>query len=668
MKRKPFFRIPCMIIIAIFLICFSAYAAENMKIQPDIILKVSRLQQLLTIIDNMAVSDQTVTGQSPTMFIKAMLQGTEWIDPDRSIIVGINFNELGRDDKPAIAALIPFIEENESFKNTYNAVSGNNYYIVPLPPGQGGIISDHMKVGLVSTSLVPGDGFFSLEISAAKLVQKADKQIQKFLMDLEKKNPGNKKAPVELTSADVKKLIQNLLHIARQIETISLGMDITKSDLVIFSDLNAMAKSDLAKLFVRNQDSRFSFMKTYKPDYQINFKSNSYDLDGMIKFFNANFGDIYKKLGLDFSSIDKIASYFTGEMAGGMSFQDNGLDYEMIVVLTDSAKSEPAFIKTQYLPWVMDYGQKITQLYNRQNPGGAVKNLFLKTAESTIAGHNVYGIKGEIPLYTATDIGLEKIEFNLRMMTIDNFMLTASTDKQLENLIQIAQTLQRKADSDPLMKADIDMGEYFESVKKMLPQAASGSDLNFPKLGRISYTMDMTDGQLVGQYKIQLDDIKSMISFFQKASTAGSGPGRGNIYEPESSSSRYQKESHTQYKKPPLDETSAQYWINKGMLYSTYGSDSAAIKYFNKAIAIDPNISSAYFNLGLSYAGQGDYKKAIDALNQAINLNPDNGDYLYGRGWVYQLDGDQSSALKDFQKAAELGSSDAQRYIQRTSR
>ena len=668
MKRKPFFCIPCMILIAVFLICLSAYAAENMKTQPDIILKVSRLQQLLTMIDNMAVSDQNVSGQSPTMFIKTMLQGTEWIDPDRSIIVGINFNEIGTDDKPVIAALIPFTEENESFKDTYNAVSGNNYYIVPLPPGQGGIISDQMKVGLVSTSLIPGDGFFSLEVSVGKVLQKADKQIQNFLMDLEKKTPANKNAPAELTSADVKKLIQNLLHIARQIETVSMGMDITKSDLVIFSDLKAKAKSDLAKLFVRNPDSRFSFMKTYTSDYQINFKSNSYDLDGIIKFFNANFGDIYKKIGLDFSSIEKIASYFTGEMAGGMSLHDNGLDYEMIVVLSDRAKSEPAFIKTQYLPWVMDYGQKITELYNKQRPKAVVKNLFSRTADSIIAGHNVYGIKGEIPLYAAADIGLEKIEFNLRMTTVDNFMLTASTDKKLEGLIQIAQTLQRETDSGPLMKADIDMGSYFASVKEMLPQLASEPDLNFPKLGRISYTMDMTGGQLVGQYKIHLDDIKSLLAFFQKGSTAELGTGRENIYEPESSLSRYQEEARIQYKKPPLDETSAQYWINKGLLYSTYGNDSEAIKCFNKSIAIDPGISSTYFNLGLSYAGQGDHQKAIDALNQAINFNTDNGDYLYGRGWVYLLDGDQSAAMKDFHKAAELGSSDARIYLRKTSR
>lgn len=668
MKRKPFFCIPCMILIAISLICFSAHAAENMKTQPDIIIKVSRLQQFLTMTDNMAVSDQNVTGQSPTMFINTMLQGTEWIDPDRSIIVGINFNEMGTDDKPVIAALIPFTEENESFKDTYNAVSGNNYYIVPLPPGQGGIISDQMKVGLVSISLIPGDGFFSLEVSPGNLLQKADKQIQKFLMDLEKKTPANKNAPAGLTSADVKKLIQNLLHIARQIETVSMGMDITKSDLVIFSDLKAKAKSDLAKLFVRNPDSRFSFMKTYKPDYQINFKSNSYDLDGIIKFFNANFGDIYKKIGFDFSSIDKIASYFTGEMAGGMSFHDNGPDYEMIVVLSDSAKFETAFIKTQYLPWVLSYGQKITELYNKQMSKAVVKNLFSRTADSIISGHNVYGIKGEIPLYASADIGLEKIEFNLRMTTVDNFMLTASTDKKLEGLIQIAQMLQRETDSGPLMKADIDMGSYFASVKEMLPQLTSESDLNFPKPGRISYTMDMTGGQLVGQYKIQLDDIKSMLSFFQKGIKAEPQTGSEHIYEPESYSSASQQEQGSRFKKPPLDEAGAQYWINKGMLFSTYGSDSQAIKCFNKSIAIDPDISSTYFNLGLSYAGQGDHQKAIDAINQAINLNTDNGDYLYGRGWVYLLAGDQSAAMKDFHKAAELGSSDARSYLRKTSR
>jgi len=351
-----------------------------------------------------------------------------------------------------------------------------------------------------------------------------------------------------------------------------------------------------------------------------------------------------------------------------MSFHENELEYEMIIVLKDRAKSDKTFIETQYLPWVLEYGQKITELYNKQKPNAPVKNLFSKSKESMVAGHRVFGIKGEIPLYSSVESGLEKIGFNLRITTADNFMLTASTDNQLERLIQIAQTLQRKSDSGPLMKADIDMGDYLESVKTMLPQNVSESDVTMPRLGRIIYSMDLTDGRLIGQYTISLEDIKSMMSFYQQQGTKQPGAVSERGYGSEFYSPTSMQGEYTKVQKAPLDENSAQYWINKGLLYSTYGSDPEAIKCFMKSIDLDPSISSAYFNLGLSYAGQGEHKKAIDALNQAIDLKPDNGDYFYGRGWVYLRDGNQDAAMNDFQKADDLGSSDARRYLQKISR
>ena len=45
----------------------------------------------------------------------------------------------------------------------------------------------------------------------------------------------------------------------------------------------------------------------------------------------------------------------------------------------------------------------------------------------------------------------------------------------------------------------------------------------------------------------------------------------------------------------------ADYWFDKGALCATYGNDSAAIKYFQKAIVLDPQRSGAYF------AGQGQW-------------------------------------------------------------
>jgi tetratricopeptide (TPR) repeat protein len=108
----------------------------------------------------------------------------------------------------------------------------------------------------------------------------------------------------------------------------------------------------------------------------------------------------------------------------------------------------------------------------------------------------------------------------------------------------------------------------------------------------------------------------------------------------------------------------ADFWFNKGALLSTYGNNKAAVQYFQKAIALDPNFSRAYFSQGVSYGQLGQYPKALAQINMALKMEPQNGMYYYGRGRVYLLWGDKAKAADDFKKAAELGDEDALNYLE----
>jgi tetratricopeptide (TPR) repeat protein len=107
----------------------------------------------------------------------------------------------------------------------------------------------------------------------------------------------------------------------------------------------------------------------------------------------------------------------------------------------------------------------------------------------------------------------------------------------------------------------------------------------------------------------------------------------------------------------------ADYWFNKGALCATYGNDRIAIKYFQKAISLNPNRSGAYFAQGISYGQLGEFDPALARINQALEMDPQNGLYLYGRGRVYLLAGKQEQAMEDFKRAAELDDEDAQTYL-----
>ncbi|MBT8364107.1 MAG: tetratricopeptide repeat protein [Deltaproteobacteria bacterium] len=108
----------------------------------------------------------------------------------------------------------------------------------------------------------------------------------------------------------------------------------------------------------------------------------------------------------------------------------------------------------------------------------------------------------------------------------------------------------------------------------------------------------------------------------------------------------------------------ADYWFDKGALCATYGNDRAAIKYFQKAISLDPNHSRAYFERGISHGQLGEFRKALVLINRALEMEPQNGLYFYGRGRVYLLAGEEKKAMEDFKKAADLDDEDAQNYLE----
>jgi tetratricopeptide (TPR) repeat protein len=120
--------------------------------------------------------------------------------------------------------------------------------------------------------------------------------------------------------------------------------------------------------------------------------------------------------------------------------------------------------------------------------------------------------------------------------------------------------------------------------------------------------------------------------------------------------------------KTATTEKDTDYWFDKGALCATYGNDRAAIKYFQKAISLDPNRSGAYFEQGVSYAQLGEYDKGLALINKALAMQPQNGLYLYGRGRVYLLAGEKERAMEDFKKAAALDDEDAQNYLEHLAR
>jgi hypothetical protein len=624
---------------------------------PDIILKINDLEKNLNIIDQVFGSAEAQPGQSPSAVIRQFLQGTNWIDPSRAIVFGVAV----REPQSISAALVPFRQPNEGFQSSYGATLEKDYYILTLPPGQPVTISPAFKTALRTASRAKGKSFITLEVGLQQLMAKSDQQIQQMLMQMENVPQTQEMQDMPFTPRDVRKMMEDMLDTAAQLEAFELSLDITKDKLSILSEARAAAGTELDKLFVAPKGS--SVLGNFNAGRDLNWRSRSYDYSGLLAILEKTFGSIYARMGIDFSDISEIMDHYTGEMAGGMSFGRDSFRFEGIDVLKDPQKAA-TFIKKVYLPWMEKFSQTMAAKLGEMS-GQEIENPFVRAETSTVAGYKVYGAKFKMPELPQTGADVEAPmpeflkDFEWRFTTVGRYFVYASDDKQLAKMIKKAKSLKPRSVKGPLITIDMDIGSYLEFITSMVPEVSAQFGGQMPRLGRMHITYDFKKGKALSSSSIQMKDIKKIVAYFSQGAF---GTGEADLIFEDEDEKEVASDEKPEKKVDDAKEK-AVYWFRKGALCSTYGNNEAAIKYFEKAIVLDPQRSGAYFEQGVSYGQLGDYEKAIALINKALAMEPQNGLYYYGRGRVYLLAGDQDMAMEDFNKAADLGDEDARNYL-----
>ena len=102
----------------------------------------------------------------------------------------------------------------------------------------------------------------------------------------------------------------------------------------------------------------------------------------------------------------------------------------------------------------------------------------------------------------------------------------------------------------------------------------------------------------------------------------------------------------------------------RGVALIVSGDQREAMRDFSQAITINPNLATAYLNRGAAKYKLGDKEIAIQDWSKAIVIDPKLGKAFNNRG-VARLDlGDRKGGCSDKQKAFELGSQAAIRWLQ----
>lgn len=90
-----------------------------------------------------------------------------------------------------------------------------------------------------------------------------------------------------------------------------------------------------------------------------------------------------------------------------------------------------------------------------------------------------------------------------------------------------------------------------------------------------------------------------------------------------------------------------------------------AIKYYSKAIELDPNYAEAYLARAKAKSSIQDLSGAMIDLNEALSLEPNNSDAFTERGNVKQMVGNITGALDDYKKAIQLNPKNAHTFEMR---
>jgi tetratricopeptide (TPR) repeat protein len=94
-----------------------------------------------------------------------------------------------------------------------------------------------------------------------------------------------------------------------------------------------------------------------------------------------------------------------------------------------------------------------------------------------------------------------------------------------------------------------------------------------------------------------------------------------------------------------------------------------AIKSWEKAKSLgnkdcEPKLATAYFQVGNKFQKENKHNFAINSYSKALEYAPADVNILYNRGISFYMTGEKEKSCSDWNKALELGSSEAEAVIE----
>jgi hypothetical protein len=479
----------------------AANAQTATKQEPVLLVKIRNIERFLNDVERLMPQ----TAQQ-IQAMRVMFQGTAWMDPERSNTVGM-FLE---DTKTKLILLIPFRTANTRFQATLNAAARKDYYIAAIPPQPNFAVSPAVEETLLKASMTPVLGSITLETSPSRLLPMIEPQMDAALKKMEATQPPPTN-PSGLPALDTRVVMSEMLNFSKQMETLRLGMDLSDNILTLQYDIDALPNTLLARIL--SDPKKDARLMSFPCDLPIQFRSRAPNMSDMMELANLVYGRLYRQLGINLDEMAELTKAFTGEIAGGISIDANGLVLEAIYIMQPGIKGED-FLQKTYLPWIERYGQQISAMIAKQN-NKPQRPFYERTPDSIVNGVKVIGFKENInailPIVDNKPAIFDKLIVEMRIAAAGDLMFIASDDVKMAALMKKGLGLVKTPAQGLTTQVDIKLGAFLKGIQSLLPP--KGTAIVWPdSLSNVTMKAEMRDGKLISRTSINIDDIIKLIS------------------------------------------------------------------------------------------------------------------------------------------------------------
>ncbi len=478
-----------------------------------LLIKIGNINQFLSDAEKLMPPNPASKATQQLGMLRGMLQGTDWIDPERSIVAGL----VLRDTKINWVAMIPFRAANASFQKAFSAIAGDDYYMMTFPPQQEFVVSPVVEESLINTSIATTASNLVVEAAIGKLLDMVEPQMEALFKKMEA-SQSTQTGQSEMSPQQIQAMLGGMLKTFRQVEILRLGLDVSDDIFTLQFDIDALPNTFLAGVLIDLGGN--TRLMDYQIDMPLQFRSRAYNMSGAMELQGSVYGQVYRQMGIDFDEMVEITKSFTGEMAGGMKVSSDGIAWKMISVLKPGIVGED-FVQNTFLPWFERYNLQVSDLVKKQT-GKSQAPLYERTTDSVVAGLKVMGVKMNLDAMIPPD-EKETNPFNnqlfeMRMAAAGDLMFIASDDAKMEDLINRTHSLVQSPAQGPFAWFDMDLGSFIQDIRSMKP-SGDASAVWPDDLGNLTMRAEMQGGSLATRTSFKIDDLRKLMAALSTLTT-----------------------------------------------------------------------------------------------------------------------------------------------------